>query len=34
MNQQGVPSLSKNSIIRIEKKVPNIEEQEKIGLFF
>ncbi|UQF71319.1 restriction endonuclease subunit S [Vagococcus lutrae] len=30
----GVPSLSKNSIIRIEKKVPNIEEQEKIGLFF
>ncbi|WCG22532.1 restriction endonuclease subunit S [Vagococcus lutrae] len=30
----GVPSLSKNSIIRIEKKVPNIKEQEKIGLFF
>lgn len=30
----GVPSLSKNSIIKIEKKVPSIEEQEKIGLFF
>ncbi|MDT2825407.1 restriction endonuclease subunit S [Vagococcus lutrae] len=30
----GVPSLSKNSIVKIEKKVPSIEEQEKIGLFF
>ncbi|EST89785.1 hypothetical protein T233_01178 [Vagococcus lutrae LBD1] len=30
----GVPSLSKNSIVKIEKKVPSIKEQEKIGLFF